>query len=515
MKIVRPRQLAPNAEPPSANVTVAAAAPAPSAGRFARLRIPLPISVGLGLLGYCGMVVTGTRLGPLADPPLHHPELGRWWFQLPAGHLDLLRVLFYVASVVAIAGWLGVGEAAWHGRLSLRAGIAVLVAWSAPLLIGPPIFSKDVYSYIGQGLIAHRGLNPYVVSPSVLGHGPLLNSIASVWTHSPAPYGPLFVEIARAVTAVVGTSIVPEVVVMRGLEVAGMVLLAVFLPRLAKRVGVDPVLALWLGVLSPLVLLGFMASGHNDCLMIGLVVAGVSLSLDGRRSLGLVLCALAAMIKAPAGAAVVILAIDELRMSGGGRRALRVLAKVVAVPVATVVAVTLASGLGWRWLQPSNLRIPAELRIEATPTVSIAYAISRVLSVLGIDLHPVGAVQSIAGVVAGLVVLWLLWRFRRENLVRVLGAVLLIVVLAGPTLWPWYLSWGLIVLAATSSQRSKVLVVAAGAAMLLAGPVGTPMLNGYWFWGVSVLTVAGCAWLLSQRRWTSVLLGPSSGQERR
>jgi hypothetical protein len=508
MKIARPPHLGASAAEPSTRTVASFDSPRGRAGRLARLRIPLPLSVGLGVLGYSGMVVTGTRLGPLPNPPV-----GVWWFHLPAGHLGLLRVLFYVASVVAIAGWLGVGEAAWHGRLSLRAGMVVLACWSVPLLLGPPIFSKDVYSYIGQGLIAHRGLNTYVVSPSVLGNGPLLRSIASVWRHSPAPYGPLFVEIARAVTAVVGTSIVPEVLVMRGLEVSGMALLAIFLPRLAKRVGVDPAIALWLGVLSPLVLLGFMASGHNDCLMIGLVVAGVSLSLEGRRVLGLVLCALGAMVKAPAAAAVVFLAVDELRVTGAGRR-LRVLAKVVAAPVVTVVVVTLATGLGWRWLQPSNLRIPAELRIDATPTVSLAVAISRVLSVVGIHVHQAGTVtvvQSVGGVLAAALALWLLWRFRTENLVRVLGVVLLVVVLAGPTLWPWYLSWGLIVLAATSSQRSRVLMVAGAAAMLIAGPVGTPQLTGYWFWGVSLTTVLGCAWLLSRRRWTSVILGPSSG----
>jgi len=52
--------------------------------------------------------------------------------------------------------------------------------------------------------------------------------------------------------------------------------------------------------------------------------------------------------------------------------------------------------------------------------------------------------------------------------------------------------------------------VVAAFALLLAGPVGTPQLGGYWFWGVSVTTVAGCAWLLSRRRWSSVILGESS-----
>ncbi len=468
-----------------------------------RPALRLVVSTLTGLVGYLGMILTGTQLGPLPNPPS-----GSWWFSLPAGHLGLLRVLFYVATALALGGWIGVGTVAWRGQLSVRAAVVILVVWSVPLLVGPPIFSKDLYSYVGQGLIAHRGLNPYTKPPAVLGNGPLLNSIASVWRHSPAPYGPFFVEIARGITAVVTGSIVSQVLAMRALEIAGMALIVIFLPRLAERLGADRGIALWLGALSPLVLLSFMASGHNDCLMIGLVVAGVALSLDGRRSIGLVLCALGALVKAPAAAALVFLAIDELRASGWTRRTWRVVAKVVAIPALTVLVVTLATGLGWRWLEPSNLKIPAELHIDATPTVSIGVAISRVLSVLHLHVSQPGAVtavQTVGGVLAAIGGIWLALRFRRENLVRVLAALLALVVLAGPTLWPWYLTWGIILLAATRSQRSRILAFAAAAGMLLAGPVGTPQLSGYWFWAVSAITVTGCAWLLSHERWRAVL----------
>ena len=467
----------------------------------------LILSGGLGLVGYGGMVATGTRLGPLPNPPT-----GEWWFTLPAGHVGLLRVLFYLAVAVAIAGWLGVGTVAWRRQLRLWPAAVILVVWSVPLLLGPPLFSKDVYSYVGQGLIAHRGLNPYVVPPAALGNGPLLRSIASVWRHSPAPYGPFFVEIARGVVSIVGGSVVARVMVMRLIEIAGMALIVVFLPKLARRLGADPGLALWLGALSPLVLLSFMASGHNDCLMVGLVVAGVELSLGGRRILGIVSCALAAMVKAPAAAAIVFLAADEILATGWGRRAAAILAKVAGVTAATVVAVTLASGLGWRWLDPANLRIPAQLRIDATPTVSVGTAVSRFLELFRIPAGVHGSIsvaQTVGGLIAAVGSVWLLTRVRRDNVVRVLAVVLALVVLAGPTLWPWYLTWALVLLAATRSQRSRVLILAAALATLLAGPVGTPQLAGYWYWAVTVLTVGGCGWLLSRRRWTSVLLGRS------
>jgi hypothetical protein len=89
--------------------------------------------------------------------------------------------------------------------------------------------------------------------------------------------------------------------------------------------------------------------------------------------------------------------------------------------------------------------------------------------------------------------------------------LLVLVVLVGPTLWPWYLTWGLVLLAATRSQRSKVLALTAAFAMLLAGAIGTPMLGGYWYWGVTLVIVVGCAWLLSNRRWFTVILGQGSG----
>ncbi len=141
------------------------------------------------------------------------------------------------------------------------------------------------------------------------------------------------------------------------------------------------------------------------------------------------------------------------------------LAKVSAVPATTVVVVTVVSGLGWRWLEPTNLRIPAELRIDATPTVSLGVAISRVLAVVHIHAAQAGTVtvvQSVGGVLAAAAAVWLAVRFRSDNLVRVLAVLLLVVVLAGPTLWPWYLTWGLVLLAATRSQRSRRACVRGG-----------------------------------------------------
>ena len=73
-------------------------------------------------------------------------------------------------------------------------------------------------------------------------------------------------------------------------------------PRIARATGVDPVAALWLGVLNPLVLIHLVADAHNDALMLGLMMAGLALALERRPAVGAVLVTLAALVKAPAGA---------------------------------------------------------------------------------------------------------------------------------------------------------------------------------------------------------------------
>ena len=44
-------------------------------------------------------------------------------------------------------------------------------AWSVPLVLGAPLYSRDVYSYVAQGRMAQLGINPYLHGPLSLGDG--------------------------------------------------------------------------------------------------------------------------------------------------------------------------------------------------------------------------------------------------------------------------------------------------------------------------------------------------------
>lgn len=458
----------------------------------------------VGAVGSIGLALIGSSVGAIPDP-----GHALWWFSLPPGRSPALTIAFYGAAGLLIAAWIGVGFEARAGRLTSRRSWVLLSMWGIPLLIGPPLFSRDIYSYIGQGLIAHKGLNPYMVGPAVLGGGHVLGSIASVWRHTPTPYGPLFVSVIRLITSVFGNSVVAEVLAMRGLELLGIVLMMLFLPRLARSLGADPGIALWLGVLSPLALFSFVASGHNDALMIGLLVVGVTLAVEDRPVAGLLLCSLAMTVKIPAAAALLFITMAQLKGTAGRQRII-VVARAVLVPAITVVAVTMLSGLGWAWLSPSALQVPTEIRALSTPTVSLGIAMAHLAHLLGINVvqrTTVTVVQAVSAIAAVAVSLWLAIQARRLDFVRLLAIALLIVVLASPTVWPWYLMWGLSLLAATPVQRSKALAVGAALAMLLVGPSGTPILQGNSYVLVALACGAGCLWLVADRRWTTIVSG--------
>ncbi len=459
---------------------------------------------GLGALGSLCVAVFGTRIG--ATP---RPGPDRYWVHFAGVGTTWVHLGFYVGVLLLLGAWVAVGLEARRGGLTVARCWALLACWGLPLFLGPPIFSRDLYSYVAQGLLAHHGLNPYHVAPSTLGEGRLLSSIAQVWRDTASPYGPLFVTVSRATVTVAGGALDAQIIALRALELVGVAAVMVFLPRLARRMGTDPGVALWLGALSPLALFSYISSGHNDALMVGLLVAGVAMAMEDRLAVGVALCALAALIKLPAALAIVFLAVVAFRQTSAADR-WRVFLKAVVVPCVVLVVGTIVAGYGWTWLSPTALRVPTELRILATPSVSLGVFLGAAAHDIGIPLSRSGVVSAsrVIGelaVVAG--TLWLLWHTRRQNVVRFIGLALLLFAVGSPTLWPWYLLWGVTMLAATTAQCSKMLAAVAGLAILVVGAGGSPTLTGLAYVVTAQLALAGCIWLFWGRHWQTVVWG--------
>jgi hypothetical protein len=391
---------------------------------------------------WAGLGLAGSLLIALAGPGMAGGRV-RWWYQPAIGGAV---AIFYAGIVVLALAWLALGRLA----LTPRQTWIVAALWCAPLLLTAPLFSQDAYSYLAQGTLVHLGLDPYTHTPAALaqhGQAHVLGAVDPFWRHTRAPYGPLFLWIVSAFS---GASLVVGALLIRALELVGFGLLAAFVPRLATSLGADPGRATWLVLLSPLVLLQLVAAAHNDLLMIGLVVAGVTLAVERRPLPAVALCALAATIKLPAAAAIAFILVAEADR--------RTWIRGVLIAAGVVVAVSLVSGLGLHWISSGVFSTPQKVRLAITPATALGWTAAQVL--------PLGArgLESALGVIAfalsvafGLV---LLWRTRRESMVRYLAFALIAVTVCGPAAWPWYLTWGLVLLAACPGIQSSRLLVA-------------------------------------------------------
>ncbi len=406
-------------------------------------------------------------LASIAAPRALEQRHAAWWYGQIAISRGAATLLVWAGMVLLTIAWV----ALLRIGIDRRSGLVVAGLWVLPLALGPPLFSSDVYSYLAQGAILHRGHDPYTQPPVILAHlgdRQLLDAVSKFWRHTTAPYGPLFLELVGLISTVGAGHLVAGVLLCRALDLVGLVLLAVWVPRVADALGADEARASWLVLASPLMLLGLVAPAHNDLLMAGLLAAGVGCALRGRPMLGVAVCALAATIKLPSLVAVAFIVVAWGRTERGAARRLLV-TQCLTVTVVVLGLVTLASGVGLRWLSSAVFSTPARVHLAITPATALGETAALVLHGAGIAVsaHGLeGALGVIATVVAAAVGLWLLWRAEVRRVTALLGATLLLAAICGPAAWPWYLSWGIVLVAACPSpQRSLVLV-----GVLVVGP---------------------------------------------
>ena len=184
----------------------------------------------------------------------------------------------------------------------------------------------------------------------------------------------------------------------------GVLLLAMFLPRLATACGVQPAAAVWLGLANPLVLIHLVSGGHNDALMAGLLVAGLAWAASGAATSGAATSGAAASVAraGPAArahpgwvvasgvavglaAAVKVTAVFGLLFTVtlvglSVTRAVRWRALHLAAAVGTFAAVTAASGLSLAWVH--NLPTDSVVHWLSVPS-GIGFAAGWLLRLVG------------------------------------------------------------------------------------------------------------------------------------
>ncbi len=180
-------------------------------------------------------------------------------------------------------------------------------------LLAPVLFSSDVYAYAAYGEMARVGVNPYA---RVTESSDVIVRAAQMQWISAFPicvYGPAFVEFARALVTLLAP--LGLLAVLDGFRASASLAFLLCLPlayrafpgdsrarlRSAATIGLNPV-AIWSA-----------AEGHNDAIALAVVLLGFVLMRRRSTNTGAAIAALAALVKAPAAAAAIGLAIVNRR----------------------------------------------------------------------------------------------------------------------------------------------------------------------------------------------------------
>ncbi|AQT82847.1 hypothetical protein B1R94_15850 [Mycolicibacterium litorale] len=463
------------------------------------------------LFGATGTVLMGIgALGAGARPVVQDPTFGVRLLNLPSRIQTVSLTMTTTGAVMMALAWLMLGRFTLGPRRLSRSQLDhTLLLWMVPLLLAPPMYSKDVYSYLAQSQISANGLNPYKVGPAPglgLDHVFTL-SVPSLWRETPAPYGPLFLWIGRGISALTGENIVTAVLSHRVVVLIGVGLIVWAVPRLARRCGVAEVSALWLGAANPLLLMHLVAGIHNEALMLGLMLTGTEFALRGIDSAGsllprpvhwphgrdqwmawvplgmliagAVLITMSSQVKLPG-----LLALGFVTMAlahrWGGTLKPFLLASALMASLSLVVMAVIGwvSGLGFGWI--FTLGTANVVRSWMSPPTLLALGTGQVGILLGLGDHTTAVLsltRAMGVLIITITVSWLLLAVLRGRLHPVggLGVALGATVLLFPVVQPWYLLWAIIPLAAWATRPG--FRIATIAVTLVVGIFG-PTANG-------------------------------------
>ncbi|MFT4126378.1 MAG: polyprenol phosphomannose-dependent alpha 1,6 mannosyltransferase MptB [Gordonia sp. (in: high G+C Gram-positive bacteria)] len=477
------------------------------------------------LFGATGSVLL--LIGSLATgqiPVVQNPIAGMRVLSLPSRMWSTALTLSIGGTIMLVVAWLLIGRFAVgrfsvevrHGRspqrrMSRSQLDRTLLLWIAPILIAPPLLSKDVYSYLAQSAIAYRGMDPYVISP-VRGLGvedALTRSVPNLWRDTPAPYGPFFIWIGKGITALTGDAISFAIFGHRLVALVGICLIVWALPRLARRCHVSPVAALWLGAMNPLVILHLVGGVHNEALMLGLMLVGLEFSfraLYGPDRLrqpgtwwpsragwllvaGAAVIALSALVKVTSILALGFVGIALAQRWGATLPALRhappaqwwtrsrrtVIALAASAAIlgtvlaAVMLTVCLGTGLGFGWT--TTLSTGAIVRSWMSMPTLLSVSAGRVGLLLGLGDQTqaiLDVVRPLGQLVAALfVVRWMLATLAgRLHPLGALGVSMATIIALFPFVQAWYLLWAVIPLAAWATRAQFRLTIIAVTAII-------------------------------------------------
>jgi alpha-1,6-mannosyltransferase len=357
--------------------------------------------------------------------------------------------LLYAAMWIALALYAVVLLRA--ADISRRAAIWTVAGLHVLFLLGPPLLSQDVFSYIAYARLGvEHGLSPYTHSPIDIPHDPVFGFAGS--KNAVSVYGPAFTLLTYPLSPL---GVAGAYWVLKVLAAAASLGVVALVWRTAERLGRDPVWpALFVG-LSPLVLVHVVSAAHNEALVMLVVMAGVYAFVRGQPRAAGAWPTLAAGVKASAGLVLPYLVL-------GARP--RVRAALLGVVAAGLLLVALGlAGFGTGVLDSLGLLSSNQGR---SSRLSFPYLVSQLVGNRSV-------VRALFGLAFAAVAGWTLWRVwrRGDDPIRMAAWATAAILVATAWLVPWYLLW-LLPLAALAADRRLTLTTLALSGWVLA--IGVP-----------------------------------------
>lgn len=400
--------------------------------------VPLALGfVAFVLLAGCVLAawVEGAPLVP-SDAGRAGDGRGAWvWFFLAclAGAFALyLGALWFLNR-----GRLLTAEVSKRMRPSLAAVLVLAAAIQLLPLAAPLLLSTDAWAYWQYGEIGAGDGNPYRDAPSEFPGNPAYDHAGFAWRDTISVYGPAFTLGSELVAKSVSSS--PDAAAWTFKVLAALGMLA--LTGLAARLARDRVAAAALVGWNPLFAIHFAGGGHNDALMLALVLTALALAASGRRGAAGAAWALAILVK---WIPLVFFALRALE----ARTAARAVGHAGFAIAAALIGVLALWRYGLDWL-----RAFGPLARNAEDQTS--YALPHRLEQLGL---PDAATLTLAALVLACGLAWLAREALRGR-VR-LGLTGCLLLATTPWLTPWYAVWALPLAAAEDDRRAQLVALA-------------------------------------------------------
>lgn len=447
--------------------------------RGVQLRLLGVAPLATGLLGSLTILFGSLGAGylphdsPIRDWPLIASIRGTGWL------VELSAALAIGGALLLLVAWLRLRTVALAaGPGALRAIIVAAFVWAAPLLVTVPLFSHDMFSYVAQGRLMTQGINPYTNGVATL-PGWFILGVDPLWANTPTPYGPLYLLIERTAVQLAGFGS-PElsIAMLRTVSVAGVVVLAVYVLRLARLRGLSIPLIAWTVIANPLTLVLFIVAGHNDSVMLALILASLYYAQTDRRIAAVVLMAGAIAIKPIAIIALPVLALLWLRHDAPLRERVRAWMWTGAAALGLVVAIGLFAGVGIGWV--SAMVVPGSILHWFAPMSFVSVVTSTAVEMSGHDpAAAIALVKLLALGLAGIVTARLMLSRRAIDPLARLSGALLAFITASTAIHPWYALWVLPIAALSRPWRSAHVHLAVYASIfLICVTVGEPIDGG-------------------------------------